>query len=953
MLKNVRLYADILSNKEVLRGDEMIEGVNGLKYREYVLLEGQLKIDVDEPRVELFEIDEREVLGQAKAYTYTHEEVQSIQDKYFESLEKEGVLQEDEIYELYKRGLDIEQLTIQEARYQSVSSRMRSNREIDFEDISEENEIHPEKTTNQKIELIKKQNDAMYLYCLTSKEAVTINSLYEANFKGDFKKGIQQYTQQEVDHVLKMNGWTQTSGNSWATRLLMMYDMGVSEQSVTKLQNLRSVVSSLDALEGGGLSGEEIFMKEDRMQYKPEYIDRITDDLGMVTDEHIEKLIEENKEIHITELRESIHKKVKEVLKEGNAEHFEQREELTHDEVLNEVNGIGQIEEIKKQIHQIRTKLTVEAAQKISRQMPLESSRLSEVASVLQQMEEEEAIKALKGVGLPITSENVGVVNQVISVTQEMNHYFMETVQIEMATEGGLLLSEIQNALDTYRMNETPVEKRFGENITKVEDQIQDLLESQNIEVSDLTIEATKALIVNGVEVNPNNIQRLQEIIIKLNTFLEEITPMQVAACIKEGMNPYESSVDELLLWMADRKIEGLKNSVAETIVAMERDGTINEEQKEGMIGLYRILRGVSRQKEEVVGYLDKNKLSLTLENLQRAVYYSENKKHMEIKVDDTYGVLKSLAYDKRTAKELIEEGVQQSERVLEEIKVLENMELPIKEEGSHGLAKISTWLYPYIKEQFKRNLGQFEGIKTLPDSFLEKLENIKGMNSELIEYMTQQKIPLTLSNLYWMDRLTKEPDMYSKLLEHKNLLQEDIPVDLRELERGLDRLEKEMKEQKEEATLTGELKEYRVYKEIEEVVRFQKERIEKEGLYQIPFMIEGERKLINLYFYKEENNTSNDSETHLKAVLTYETKHLGKIKAYIELKGDVIGYKVEAETVDGTKMLGGEEKALCEKLKAIGYDVQYSKFVDGVINDKLQDVNRLKYEESIFETMI
>ena len=754
-----------------------------------------------------------------------------------------------------------------------------------------------------------------------------------------------------------MNGLARTSGNNWATGLLMMYDMGVSAQSITKLQNIQSAVKSLDLQSGEGLSGDEVLMEKEEVQYKPEYIERITDDLGMVTDEHIEKLIEEGKEIHISELRESIHKKASEVLEEHKLDVLDRTEdgERSANQDLGEPSQsmLDQIQEIKSQIHQIRTKLTAEAAQKISRQMPVESSYLSEVANALQQMEQEEMVQALKVVEVPVTEENIQLMSQTMGVVQDISHYFDQTIQIELETEGQASLSDIQSTLNAYRANETPVEKRFGENITKVEDQIKALLESQNIEISPETIQAAKALITNQMEVDPIHITQLQEIVVRLNTFLDEMTPIQVATCIKEGMNPYRSSIDELLSWMGDHKIKGLKNTVAETIIALEKSGQINEHQKQGMIGIYRILQGVTKQKEEIIGYLYRNNLPLTLENLQRAVAYGAGKKRIEVKIDDTFGELESLTYDKQGAKTLIEESVETSNKMLERLKVLENMELPITEQGTRTMDKMSTWLYPYLKEQFKKSLQEFQEISTLPDSFLEKLEQIKNVDPHLVQYMNEQKIPLTLSHIYWMDQLVKDPGLYGHLLAQQELLNEEVPDRMEELEEMLEKIELKAREYKEEATLVGDLKRYKEYKQIEEVVQFQKERMTKEGMYQIPFIVDGERKWINLYLHEEKGKVAEEEKSHLKAILTYQTKHLGEIKAYIELKGEVIGYRVESETEKEAEQLEEYREILLEKLKHIGYDVQYSEFVSDVLEHKNEAVSVTKYGESFFERII
>ena len=934
----------------------MIEGIKGSGYGDYTIINQQAKVNENEKVVEHTSFDIQELLSQIKEYTYTEQDKSEVDGSILKSIKEQFNLKEEDIYELYKRGVDLEKLNIQEVTYRSEFKQKPLAMEEEL-DEAQEADTDKEESIEEKVEVIKKQNDNMYLYALTSKNPVTINSLYESNFKGNFKKGISQYSKDEVDQVLSMNGLEQNSGNAWAANLLMMYDMGVSSQSVTKLQNMQSAISALEIQQGGSLSGEDELIKDGQVQYQPEYIDKITDELGMVTDEHIEKLIEEGKEININELRESIHKKASEALNEEQSDAFYQQNsgEEPSEEVLNEdvIKLEEQVEDIKKQIHQIRTKLTMEAAQKISAQMPIESSNLAEVANALQQMEQEVTTEALKAVQLPVTKENVEMLTDVMAVTKDMSHYFVQTVQIELDTDGQASLDEIEVALNAYSENETPVERRFGETIAKVEGQIKNLLESQNIEVTQVNMEAAKALITHQMEVNEENIERIQETVIKLNTFLEEMTPLQAATLIKEGINPYEASVNQLLSWMSERKVEGLKNSVAETIVAMEESGEINEEQKEGMIGLYRILQGVSQQKEEVLGYLYKNDLSLTIENLQTAVKYAMGKKHVEIAVDNEFGEMEQATHQKQTAKEMIESSVSKANKTLENIKILENMELPITEDSVHKITKMSALLYPYIKEQFKKNLGKFDGMSTLPDSFLEKLESVQNAKPELVESMIKQQVPLTLSNIYWMNKITSDPNLYGELLDDKGLLKEGLPSDLDELEEVLKTIENEARENKEEATLTGNSQEYRSYKQIEEVVQFQRERIENEGLYQIPFIIDGERKLINLYLHKDEANTVEADDTHLKAVITYETKHLGMVKAYLEVKGEVIGYKVEAETMNGTEALRKQGEALLEKLKGIGYNVQYSEFIGLSSEDEAVEQSEYKYEESSFEEII
>ncbi|MBP3886899.1 MAG: hypothetical protein J6F30_04495 [Cellulosilyticum sp.] len=928
----------------------MIDAINGKNYNSYTFLNESLQnvatneVNESKEAIGKTQFDIQEILNQINEYTYSQQDKEAVSEDLVKDLKEQYNLKEEDVYELYKRGVDLEQLSIQDIAYRS---RKQENEEETK--AKEDNE-----SLEEKIEVIKKQSDSMYLHALNSNGPITINSLYENSFKGELKKGISQYTKEDVDNVLSMNGLKANEGNEWAANLLMMYDMGVSPTSISRLQGIQSAVSAIDT----NYSGDDELVKDGQVQYQPEYVDRITDDLGMVTDEHIEKLIEEGKEININELRDSIHKHASEALDEhqtgsSNQNSNQEQGEGKKGEMLQRVD------EVKRQILQITTKLTVEAAQKISETMPLESSSLQAVADALTKMEQEMAISALEQVNLPATEENISTITNTMDVVDKISENFMPTVQIEIETGENTTLNEINaaisEALNAYRENETPVETRFGESIKTVENQIAHLLETQGIEATTTNIEAAKALITNGIEVSAEQIQNIQDIVLKLNTFLEEMTPIQVASMLKEGFNPYHASVNEILAWMSDSKVEGLKTSVAEAIVSLEASGQINDEQKEGMIGLYRIMQAVTKQKEQVMGYLYRNELPMTVENLQIASKYVRSKNRVQATIDDNFGEVESRTEAQNTASKMLEHSKQASEKTLETIKMLEEMELPITEENVDKVSKMSALLYPYIKEQFKKNVGKFDGMNTLPDSFLEKIQVAQNTNTQVIESMLEQDIPLTLSNIYWMEKMSSEPEIYGELLNDKGLLKEGLPKDLEELEDLLEEIATKAKEQKEEATLTGQWNDYRNYKQLEEVVQFQRQRIENEGLYQIPFMIDGERKLVNLYVQEDSSKSGSiDDGSHLKAMISYETKAMGTVKAFIEMNGENLGYRVEAENAQDSETLKAHAETLLAGLKSIGYNVNYSAYEqEESANVQADSVTIHKHEDSSFEQII
>ena len=919
----------------------MVEGINGNTYNAYPVKNEQSTHNVEQSEKKTIQFDLQAILSQIKEYTYSDKDKDAVDDQLVNKLKEQFDIKEEDVYELYKKGVDLEQLSVNELAYRS-KNRVSQSQTKDEEDKKED------KSLQEKIGLIKKQSDSMYLNSLKDNSPITINSLYENHFKGEVKKGINQYKKEDVDRVLTMNGIEVNKGNEWAANLLMMYDIGVSPTSINRLQGIRSAVESLDVTTG--LSGDDALVKEDQVQYDPEYVNRITDDLGMVTDEHIEKLIEEGKEINIGELRESIHKNASEALQERNDQGANQN---ANQEGTSEEKKLRQtVDEVKRQILQITTKLTVEAAQKISARMPLESSSLQAVAEALTQMEQEIAVEALNEVNLPITEENISVVTDVMDTVNEMQQQFVPTIEIQLDSNETIALNEMSGAIARYMENETPVETRFGESIKTVEGQIAHLLENQGIEATKTNIEAAKALITNGLEVTSEALQNIQDVVIKLNTFLEEMTPIQVASMLKEGFNPYNASVNEVLSWLSQEKSEGLKTSVAEAIIELESSKQINQEQKEGMIGLYRILQSVTADKEQVMGYLYRNELPITVENLQIAAKYVKGKNRIEKVIDDDFGELESNVNDKQTASKMLERSESESKKALHVIRTLEEMELPITEENIDKVSKMSALLYPYIKEQFKKEIGKFDGMKTLPESFLQKLEAVQKVNPQLVESMMEQEIPITLTNIYWMDKINSSPEIYGELLNDKGLLKEGLPDDLEELEKRLKEIEAEAKSHKEQATLSGDMPTYRSYKQLEEMIQFQRQRIENEGMYQIPFMIDGERHMVNLYVHEDKENSRVQDESHLKAVISYNTKNMGNVKAYIEMRGEHLGYRIETEDKSNYEGLRQHAENLIEGLKALGYNVGYTEYVEDGVEVESKALTR-KYEESSFEEMI
>ncbi|PHV70030.1 hypothetical protein CS063_12865 [Sporanaerobium hydrogeniformans] len=934
----------------------MIEGVKAGGYEAYQVIKNNTET-VTAKTNPVNQIDIQHLLSTLKDYAYSEKSLEGVEEKLVEGLKNKFTISNEDIYKLQQNGYDLNLLYMAE----NNTSVFKSIHEGQGEEENKKQEQAARKVS-EKVDTVKAAGANMYLYALQSHQSITLNSLYEANYKGNFKKVNATPSRQDVSKVLQMNGIKNIEANRWSASMLMEYGMEVNKQDILQLQNMHAAVEALDKQEEeqkakedvatGKEAGNRPLMQDNKVMYSPQNMKDIKEDLAQVDEEIIGELVDSGKEVTIDHIRATLFKNTELALKKHEAPTINEQTQLD-EEVSYSPGRQAAIEKIKEQINTIRMKLTTEAAQRLSEKMPLESSQLADVALELTAIEDQMITEALRQAQIEPTDGNRVIMSQMMTAKEQMLENPEEVVHFQVATDEQAEIREVKAALDKYLENETPVEKRFGENIQRVEPQIEALLTTLGIEVTKVNKQAAKALIANGLEVTMENINRVQGTILKVNTFMEEMTPYKAATFIKEGLNPYHMTVDSILEGISHSQVEVLKGSIAEAIVALEEKGQINKEQKETMLGFYRILQGVNKNREEIVGYLFKNDLPLTIEKLQEAVHYIGKKSVIEVTVDETFGELEKVQKVRETAKEQIEGSREVIAKSIDIVKTLESMELPITEDSTEKLKRISALLYPIIKEQFKKEMGKFDGLSTLPDSFMEKLEVVKKVKPEIIEKMMEKDIPLTVSNIYWTEKLMKEPGLYEELLKEGKITKEEFPESFDELEGNLQQQKEEAIHQKEGAFQNGDMTGYKNYKQIEEMTELSRLFSDKEGLYHIPFYINGEQKMVTMYFNKKEQ-TNRESDTTTKAVMTYETKNLGVITTYIEFKEDTVSYRMKGENEQITSRLQNHAYFLEKLLGEVGYKVGRTDYKSEEVNEESNLVKQIiKTGNTLFEEIV
>jgi hypothetical protein len=886
---------------------------------------------------------------QSKEYTVTNQYINYIDElggnHTIEAYET--FLKEEEISTIGEQGYLFDVLTKEEGEA-VIKTSLEAARAIYQHTKSQKSQN--EVALENKIQRILQRLDSMYVYAMNKEGKLSINDFYKGSFTGGPKVESENklpYSKQEVESVLEKNGLEKNEENKNAVDKLLQLGLEVSKKDVVKIQNIEAAITGLETYTGNTYNADEPLMEEEKILYSEKDIRDIIEDLTSVQDETLEEVVHSGN-ITIGNIRELMHKNTNQILQKANPSSKEISSEETNNSSIKQ-----QVSEVRDYIKGIRAKLNVEAARKISEKMPLESSQLTKVANELEKMQTEQVEHAMEQVGLDPTEENKEIINDVMEAVHYMTRYKLETVEVQIESQQNISIEECTSALKAYEEHFSVPEARFKEGIHKVEAQIESFLENSGLEPEKEMIEAAKALIANEIELNKENLQIALEVVQKLNTFLEETTPHFMARLIKDGFNPYKMSIEEILDVGTKERLPAIKEGVARAILSLEEKGKINEIQKQELIGLYRIIGKVEQSKDEISGYLIKNNLPLTMQKLDEASKYIHKKEVINQKVDHTVGEVKELTYEKETARQMIEKGQAYNERLSEIARALEAMELPVDPANINKVGKLNAILYAFLKENIKKELGKFEGIDLLPSHLKEKIEVAKNASPELIERMKEKNIPITIDHLYWLQKSSEDKDVLKQQMTF-NQLEEEEKNPAKSLEEFKEKRQEEEKRAREEKVIAvedGNMERYRNYRQIEEIFKVNKSLQDKEGIYQIPFIIEGEQKLVQLYVHQN-NAKKKDVEEGLQIVISYDTKNMGTVMAKVKLKEEELSYIVKAQTRGATNLLGLANEALEKDLDAIGYKVIGKAYSEEKIPQQIHPVT-IKHIESSFEKTI
>lgn len=312
----------------------------------------------------------------------------------------------------------------------------------------------------------------------------------------------------------------------------------------------------------------------------------------------------------------------------------------------------------------------------------------------------------------------------------------------DLSKASNQLKADYEKAGKSYETMMTAPRADMGDSIKKAFRNVDDILESMDIEVNRLNEKSVRALGYAGMEISEENVALASKALVAVENLISNMTPAKVLNMIRDGENPLNEDIYKLSEKITNRDEDKDNEKFSEFLFKLERSGEITELEKTAFIGMYRLFRKIEKSDGKLVGEVLKADEKLTLSNIISASR-SDRQLNTDIKIDDSFGALEKLVtfgesitdqilsgfntkelnteYAKAEAK-AVREAVQKEAAVLEALENVDEPESPVNISAMDALINMRGSLFKGLNKYFgddKKQSDEFkQDILDLQDSF-------------------------------------------------------------------------------------------------------------------------------------------------------------------------------------------------------------------------------------------
>ena len=303
----------------------------------------------------------------------------------------------------------------------------------------------------------------------------------------------------------------------------------------------------------------------------------------------------------------------------------------------------------RRVLEEVRLSMSVEANLKLLRSgYRIDTAPMEDLVSKLKKAEESIA-KTLTGESeASVAIEKKDIFVQTLDILSGLkaapisivNAYEKEDTLPVVSDKAISLAATYNKANESYEALMTAPRADLGDSIRKAFGNVDDIIESLNLAVTDENRRAVRILGYNGIEITSENLMSVRDKDRLLTKTISDLTPGRVLGMIRDGINPTRLSIEELDNYLRDQdttKDDML--SYSKFLYKLEKDKDITSEERDAYIGIYRLINQIEKTDFKAIGAIEQLGAEFNFENILSAIR-SSKKGSMDYKVDDTFGGL-------------------------------------------------------------------------------------------------------------------------------------------------------------------------------------------------------------------------------------------------------------------------------------------------------------------------
>ncbi len=584
----------------------------------------------------------------------------------------------------------------------------------------------------------------------------------------------------------------------------------------------------------------------------------------------------------------------------------------------------------KRQLEEARLIMTVQANYALlKRGISIETKPLEDLVAELKALEEDYYKNLLSQNGIPATEEATGAFANTISKARELQAapaYILgnirpESDSLEAIHEAGMASqAELERAGEAYDTLKTEPRADLGDSIQKAFQNVDDILKDLGLEPTEPNQRAVRILAYNQMEITEPSIAQIKAVDQKVQNLFQNLSPAVVMEMIREGSNPLGMSVDQI-----NAKAEEIKSRIdgegeekfSKFLYKLEQRQEITQQERDGYIGIYRLLRQIDKTDGAVVGALVRQGADLTMKNLLSAVRTRQNA-GINVSIDESFGEAEELrsrdlsisqqieaAYQTDCAKEafgrVTPEGLQQAQA-----------------QGD------VTQMTP---EELLWQLRQAEADTSTEQSYyqeqLREFSHAKEAEAQILQMLSSHDIPVTAYNILAASRLAEGRNVFKSLFSHEDLNQEidleEVKADILEKFAEAVKTPEEMAEAQEKLAEVAEnvmktmiespdirnmdIREMRIMRQQIELGT----RLSKEETYAIPVLVADELTNVQLKIVRGKKERG-------KLDIIFDSPKLGKVAANFQVQPDSVKAYIVSDSRQTADALRAQEDSLRQR---------------------------------------